>query len=91
MKKIVTYNSKNSAVSDLAKQELQALVDDELIIWENYDVEDNLVDFAALGIKTYPTYHFVWDNTDITSVVQGFIPIDRILEFYEATVGVVND
>jgi hypothetical protein len=91
MKKIVTYNSKNSTVSDLAKQELQALVDDELIVWENYDVEDNIVDFAALGIKTYPTYHFIWNNTDIISVVQGFIPIDRILEFNEATREVPHD
>lgn len=93
MKKIITYNSKNSNISDLAKKELQNLVDQDSIVWENYDVEDGFVDFTALGIKAYPTYHFVWDDTNIMNIVQGFIPIDRILEFYEATreVPVIND
>lgn len=83
MTKIITFTNALSAPCNLLKTELQALVDENIIVWQNYDMtqdKDFILSYDFM-IRSFPTIVF-YDGEEIKLVVNGFIPRDRILELY---------
>jgi thiol-disulfide isomerase/thioredoxin len=85
MKKIVTFTASWCGPCKMVKPVLQKLSDDGVIVWENYDIDENKELAQTMEIKSVPTLLFHDDDVVYRREV-GYIPADKIIKLYEGGV-----
>ena len=81
MKKLLTFTASWCGPCKMLKPILQQLHDDGLIVWDNYDIDENKNLATQMAVKSVPTLMF-FDGNTITHLGTGFMPKEKILQLY---------
>jgi len=81
MKKLVTFTATWCGPCKMLKPILQSLVDDDLIVWENHDIDAERELAQKMEVKSVPTLFF-YENENINFNASGFMSRDKVLKFY---------
>jgi thiol-disulfide isomerase/thioredoxin len=94
MKKIVTFTASWCGPCKMLKPVLQKLFDDNVIVWENYDIDENKELAQTMQIKSVPTLIFHDEAGAVYHTQSGFMPHEKILFIYNKHLkeeGVANE
>ena len=81
MKKIVTFTASWCGPCKMVKPVLQKLSDDGVIVWENYDIDENKELAQTMEIKSVPTLLFYSDDV-VYRREAGYMPAEKIISIY---------
>ena len=82
MKKLITFTASWCGPCKMLKPILEQLHNEGLIVWENYDIDENKDYAKQMGIKSVPVLFFLDEKGMTFTKENGFIPRERILEIY---------
>ena len=82
MKKIVTFTASWCGPCKMLKPVLNELHNEGLIVWENYDIDEERAYASQMGVKSVPRLFFYNEQGELFRDETGYMPRERVLQIY---------